>query len=150
MTIEYDRYLLGPDPAALSPYPVLEGETRLKIPGKTALPGWNVRADITGPPEKIEIQDQFTACFDLKKTGEELAVRRRRPGDRFQPLGMGQAKKLNEYLIDARIPQSWRGRIPVVVAGERIVWLVGQRIDERFKVTDNTVKVLRLEFKRSG
>ena len=48
-TIDYDRYLLGPDSAALSPFPILESEIRLNIPGKTSVPGWDIEANITGP-----------------------------------------------------------------------------------------------------
>ena len=75
--------------------------------------------------------------------------RRRKPGDRFQPLGMNQPKKLNEFMIDAKIPQSWRQRIPIVCSSEQILWVVGWRIDERVKVNLNTKKVLRLVFQRS-
>lgn len=147
-TIEYDRYLLAADPAALSPYPILKGETRLNIPGKTAIPGWTIRAEVIEPPVKVETPNEFTACLDFDKTGELLSVRSRHAGDRFQPLGMEQPKKLNEFMIDEKIPQSWRTRIPIIVSPAQIIWVAGYRIDERVKVTDKTSKLLRLEFKR--
>ncbi|MBA7658448.1 hypothetical protein ES703_66399 [subsurface metagenome] len=75
-------------------------------------------------------------------------VRSRWYGDRFQPLGLGQSKKLAEFMIDARIPRAWRQNVPIVCSPEHIVWLVGWRIDERVKVTEETKKILRLEFKR--
>ena len=145
--IEYDRYLLGPGPAAMSPYPVLEAEHTLEIPGETHLPGWLVTATIINREEMIE-EDGFTAYLDLDKTGSKLVVRSRRYGDRFQPLGLGQSKKLAEFMIDARIPRAWRQNVPIVCSPEHIVWLVGWRIDERVKVTEETKKILRLEFKR--
>jgi len=151
--IEYDKYLLGPDPAALSPFPILEDEFALRIPGKTRLPGWQVEATITDPsaikgkPEEL-INNDFAAYFDLDKAGDKLVVRGRRPGDRFQPLGMSQPKKLGEFMIDAKISSAWRQRIPIVCSPEHILWVVGWRIDERVKVTDNTKQVLCLEFKR--
>jgi tRNA(Ile)-lysidine synthase len=147
--IEHDTYKLGADPAELSPYPVLPGETRLNVPGETGIPGWDIYAKVIEAPVNIEGGDEFTTCFDFDKTGNALSVRWRRPGDHFQPLGMEQTKKLNEFLIDARIPQAWRPRIPVVCSEEQIIWVVGQRIDERVKVTERTGKVLRLEFRRS-
>ena len=150
-TIEYDRYLLGSDPAALSPFPVLESESRLNIPGKTSISGWDVEAiiiDSSGAKEECEKTNDFTACFDIDRAGNILNVRRRQPGDRFQPLGMSQPKKLNEFMIDARIPQAWRQRIPIVCSPEQILWVVGWRIDERAKVTENTKQVLCLKFKR--
>ena len=151
-TIEYDRYLLGSDSAALSPFPILESESVLNIPGKTNITGWDIEATVTdamGIREASQQTDEFIVYFDLDKAGQKLTVRRRQPGDRFQPLGMSQPKKLNEFMIDARIPQAWRRRIPIVCSPEQILWVVGQRIDERVKVTDDTKKVLCLKFKRS-
>ena len=150
-SIEYDRYLLGSDPAALSPLPVLEAESPLKIPGKTRLPGWHIEAqltDATATREKCEAANDFTACFDFNKTGGKLTVRRRQPGDRFQPLGMTQPKKLNEFMIDAKIPRAWRQRVPIVCSPNHILWVVGWRIDDRAKVTDSTERILCLKFKR--
>jgi len=150
-TIEYDRYVLAPVPASLCPYPHLETETGLNIPGRTALPGWDIEAEIVPQSENNKIaktNDEFTASFDYDKTGNMLTVRRRRPGDRFQPLGMSQPKKLNEFMIDARIPQTWRSHVPIVCSPERILWVVGYRIDESAKITASTKKVLRLKFVR--
>jgi tRNA(Ile)-lysidine synthase len=150
-TIDYDRYLLGAGTESLSPFPLLRAESKLNIPGKTSITGWDVKAIIAGPSEvKSEYAEAngFTACFDLAKTGRKLTVRCRRPGDRFQPLGMGQAKKLNEFMIDAKIPQDWRPRIPIVCSPEQILWVVGWRIDEQARVTEKTKQVLRLEFER--
>jgi tRNA(Ile)-lysidine synthase len=151
-TIEYDRYVLSPDAVSLCPFPVLEGEAELNIPGETRIPGWDIRATVlpfsrTG--EAGANAADFTGWFDFKEVGEKLTVRGRRPGDRFQPLGMEQPKKLNEFMIDARIPQTWRRRIPVVCSPQRVIWVVGYRIDERARVKDNTEKVLRLEFTRT-
>jgi tRNA(Ile)-lysidine synthase len=94
------------------------------------------------------LSNSLTAHFDLDKAGNKLTVRRRQPGDRFQPLGMSQPKKLNEFMIDSKIPRAWRQRIPVVSSPQYILWVVGWRIDERVKVTKNAKHVLRLEFKR--
>ncbi len=148
-SIEYDKYLLSPDPAALSPFPVLETEFALKIPGETPLPGWQVVATIIDREQIKEKDNDFTAYLDLDKAGKQLMVRTRQPGDRFQPLGMSQPKKLNEFMIDARIPQPWRKRIPIVCSPQHILWVVGWRIDERAKVTETTQRVLRLEMVRA-
>jgi tRNA(Ile)-lysidine synthase len=170
-SVEYDRYLIGKDPAALSPFPTLDGESQLKLPSKTTLPGWHIEATIIDPsalkgkPEGANatsettpldkgkgtkgiglINNDFTAYFDLDKTGDKLVVRSRRPGDRFQSLGMSQPKKLNEFMIDAKIPQAWRRRIPLVCSPQHIIWVVGWRIDDRVKVTDSTKQILRLKF----
>ena len=51
-------------------------------------------------------------------------------------------------MIDARIPRSWRQRIPIVCSAEQILWVVGWRIDDRVKVTDDTKWILYLKFER--
>jgi tRNA(Ile)-lysidine synthase len=144
--IEYDRYLLTTDPGALSPFPVLAGEHRLNIPGETRLSGWRVSATFIEPPPQTE-DNKLVAYVDLEKSGRLLLVRPRRRGDRFQPMGLAYEKKLGVFMIDARIPQAWRNRVPLVCSPQGIVWLVGYRLDERARVIPETKKVLRLEFK---
>ncbi len=146
-SIEYNQYRLTSDLASLSPFPTLGDEVALKIPGQTSLPGWRIEATIINRKEMTE-EDDFTAYLDLGKTGDKMIIRPRRRGDRFQPLGLPQAKKVGEFMIDAKIPQAWRGKIPIVCSPEQIVWVVGWRIDERVKVIENTKQILRLEFKR--
>jgi len=146
-SIEYNQYRLTSDMTSLSPLPKLEGEFQLNIPGQTRLPGWRIEATIIDRKRMTE-KDDFTAYLDLAKTGDKLLVRTRRRGDRFQPLGMSQPKKVGEFMIDAKIPQAWRGKIPIVCSPEQILWVVGWRTDERAKVTEDTKQVLRLEFKR--
>ncbi len=146
--VDYDKYLIGPDAAALSPFPVLRGKFPLKLPGKTHFSGWRVVATIISREQMTEKDEDFTAYFDLSKAGDELLVRPRRPGDRFQPLGMSQPKKLNKFMIDSKISSAWRQRIPIVCSPEHILWVVGWRIDDRVKVTESTKQVLRLKFER--
>ena len=174
--IEYDQYLIGSDPAALSPFPILGDEFPLKLPGETLLPGWRVEATMASPPvakgkseganapsETITplplnkgkgikgiglINNLFIAYFDLDKTGDKLLVRPRQPADRFQPLGMSRPKKLGEFMIDAKIPSAWRQRIPIVCSPKHTLWVVGWRIDDRVKVTNNTKQVLCLKFEQ--
>ncbi len=143
------------------PFPQIPDEFHPRVPGKTAFPGWNVLASIVrghvsfsssrfaqSTSEKTS-QTNFVAHFDLQKTGMNLCVRQRRPGDRFQPLGMSTAKKVHEFMVDAKIPRSWRDRIPIVCSPQQIIWVAGWRIDDRAKVTEATKEILRLEFIRS-
>jgi len=95
-------------------------------------------------------ESDFLAHFDLQQTGTALLVRRRQPGDRFQPLGMDLPKKLQDFMVDNKIPSFWRDSIPLVCAPGQIVWVVGWRIDHRVKVTEATKEVLRLEFIKSS
>ncbi len=63
-----------------------------------------------------------------------LTVRTPRPGDRFTPLGSSGTRKLSDFFIDIKLPRGERARCPVVLSGEDVVWVVGHRLDERFKV----------------
>jgi len=75
-------------------------------------------------------------------------VRGQKTGDQFQPLGMSQTKKLSEFMVDAKIPRSWRQQVPLVCSPQQILWVVGWHIDERVKVTNNTKQILCLKFER--
>ena len=143
------------------PFPPLPGKFPLKVPSKTIFPGWKVVASIVREravsassrgalsTSKRTGQSNFVAYFDLHKIGTKLFVRQRRPGDRFQPLGMSMPKKLYEFMVDAKIPRSWRDHIPIVCSPRQIIWAVGWRIDGRVKTTKASKKILRLEFIRS-
>lgn len=145
--IEYDRYMLTMESLALSPFSPLGGEIDLEIPGETAFSGWRVSASVITREQMEPGDSDFTAYLSLDEVGDKLVVRPRQTGDRFQPLGMDQPKKLGEYMIDAKIPRAWRDRVPLVCSPEHIAWIVGWRIDDRSKVTGDTKRVLRLEFK---
>jgi len=143
------------------PFPPLPGEFPLKVPGETVPPGWKVIASIVreraaSPSSRGALgtsegncQSNLVAHFDLHKTGTALFVRQRRPGDRFQPLGMNMPKKLQEFMVDAKIPRSWRGHIPIVCSPQQIIWVVGWHIDDRVKTTEASKEILRLEFIKS-
>jgi len=148
-SIEYNRYLIARDTAALCPLPKLGGAHPLTVPGVTELPGWKVTAEVFEPGEAPAYADDgWTARLDYGVTGPELMVRPRQPGDRFQPLGAGGSRKLNRFLIDEKVPRAWRARVPIVADRDGIVWVAGRRIDERAKVTPVTKRVLRLTFVR--
>jgi tRNA(Ile)-lysidine synthetase-like protein len=77
-----------------------------------------------------------------------LRVRGRRQGDRVWPLGAAGSKKLKEFLRERRVWPSERDRVPLIVAGESIVWVVEHRIDHRFRVRPGTKEVLVLKAAR--
>jgi tRNA(Ile)-lysidine synthase len=84
------------------------------------------------------------ALVDRDTISFPLILRPSKPGDRFRPLGLGGGKKLKKFFIDAKIPKSQRPRIPILCSGEQIIWVVGHRLDDRVKVTENTSNLLRL------
>jgi tRNA(Ile)-lysidine synthase len=101
----------------------------------------SLRAEMLQTP--IEHFDgKNTAVFDLDRLSLPLTVRSRRRGDFFYPLGLGKKKKLQDFFVDSKIPRDERDAIPVVVSGEDIIWIVGYRMDERFKAGKDTKRFL--------
>lgn len=126
-----------------------ESKYQINIPGETIVPGWRIEAGIGDTHGCLcPNEGSLTAFFDFDKTGEELFVRGRRPGDRFVPLGMTETKTVAEFLIDAKVSKAERASIPVVKTKNQIVWLAGVRMDERVKITELTKRVVRLSFER--
>ena len=123
----------------------------LSIPGEVALPGWTVSAQT----DTVEGARTFSATAVSVATGGlrlPLAVRSRKPGDRFRPLGMGgQGRKLQDFLVDRKVTRTERDTLPLVVdSDDRIVWVVGQSVAEDFRVTDTSQGVILLKAKRLG
>jgi tRNA(Ile)-lysidine synthase len=131
---------------AVEAKPILE--TPLNIPGRTVVGDWTVQAEVL-PAGRAEVGgDPNQALLDAEAVGEALVVRSRRRGDRFRPLGLGGEKKLQDHLVDAKVPRHQRDAVPLVCAPWGIAWVVGHRIDERAKVREGTSRVLRLRFRQ--
>ena len=95
-------------------------------------------------PEDVKSANPYGIVIDAAQCGKKLRIRRRRNGDRFQPLGMTGAKKLQDFFVDAHVPREERDNIPLVVSEHGIVWVVGQRPAEWAKVTKDTKRYLRI------
>lgn len=91
----------------------------------------------------IEV-DKNVAYMDYHKVHFPLIIRNIRAGDKFRPLGMGGFKKIKDFLIDCKIPKNMRKFIPLLVAGDQIVWISGLRLDDRVKLTGDTREVLKV------
>ncbi len=85
------------------------------------------------------------AWFDFDKLEPPLYLRTREKGDRFFPLGMKGSKKIKDFFIDLKIPLEQRERIPLLMGKDKLVWIVGYRIDQRFKVNKNTRTILKVK-----
>lgn len=86
-----------------------------------------------------------TARLDREKVTFPLTVRYFRAGDRFRPQGAPGPKKLQDFLVDHKIPRYLRPHLPLVTGGEEIIWVPGLRVAEPAKVTPNTRTVLEIE-----
>jgi tRNA(Ile)-lysidine synthase len=114
------------------------------VPGSVDLSGFRLRARLALPGEGLPKPGDDAALLDADLVENPLVIRPRRPGDRFHPQGAPGTRRLKEFLIDRKVPVDERGRIPLVLSGERIAWVVGHRIDDRFKLTPATRRVLVL------
>ncbi len=82
-------------------------------------------------------------CFDADKVGNKIVLRHWRPGDRFQPIGLESAAKLQDLFTNAKIPRERRRKLNLAVtASGEIFWVDGLRIGERFKLTPRTARLL--------
>ncbi len=127
--------------------PALSYVLVLPVPGKVDIIPLNIRliADIISKPCNLGRIGPQWALLDLDRTICPLHVRFRQPGDRFYPLGSPGSKKLQDFFVDTKIPCGERPYVPLVVSNHEIVWIVGHRIAEPFKLRPETNRVLRLQ-----
>lgn len=121
----------------------------LIIPG----PG---RYDMQYPPLVIRVEEcegaginlsgssHLEAYLDADLITYPIKLRGVRPGDRFMPLGMDQPKKLKEFFIDRKIPRMKRPLVPILACGEEILWICGMRLDNRFRITEKTKRIMKV------
>lgn len=104
-------------------------------------------------PKKAQYTTNGGAEFidaDAVKSSE-LVLRSWSDGDSFVPLGMKAKKKISDFFVDAKIPIYEKHQIPILETKDgQVVWVCGQRIDDRFKITDATKRVMKLEFSRTA
>jgi tRNA(Ile)-lysidine synthase len=105
--------------------------------------------DAAGPRKWAARGDEVgiaAAAVDLP-----LAVRTRRPGDRFQPIGAPGTRKLQDFFVDRKVPRTERDTVPLVVDGrDRIIWVVGQSVAQDFRVIDPSQGVILLKVRHLG
>jgi len=91
-------------------------------------------------------RDKQMAMLDLDKLRFPLSFRHWKHGDAFFPLGMQHKKKVSDFMIDEKIPVNLKKQMLLLLSGNDIVWLVGHRIDERYKITQYTKEIFRIYF----
>lgn len=90
----------------------------------------------------VLIKDKHIACLDAEKVVLPLEVRKWKKGDKFIPYGMKGQKKVSDYLTDKKFSLFQKEKQYVVCSEGKIVWLIGERIDDRFKITDKTKRAI--------
>lgn len=129
-------------------------EADLTVTGTTFVP--ELQASISASLDTAENIDNYSNIrynslvqfFDYDRLKMGINIRNRRDGDIFKPFKSNGTKKLKEYFIDNKIPRELRNSIPLVCMGKEVVWVIGHKISDKFRVTENTKSVLRMEYNR--
>lgn len=121
----------------------------LPVPGAVRWNGWRLRARVCDWPQPAPTNDERLAVWlAWGKIDPPLRVRGRRRGDRIDPLGLRGHKKIQDVLVDAKIPRSERDRVPLVLDQGGILWAVGCCLSERAKRDTDSARVLEIVAER--
>ncbi len=105
--------------------------------GKSPSSGWNCHLPVT----------EF---FDCSICGAGINIRNRMEGDMFCPIGKGGSCSLKKYMINRKMPAGLRGSIPLAACGREVLWVIGDRTSELYKVKDDACEVIKLTAGRTG
>lgn len=151
LLVDYDRLIVSDnEQIVLDDWPQLvDGQSKkLPIPGTVELAGgWKLETRLVDRVDIAEIQtvaNQWLA-FITMPIAQDLIIRTRESGERFQPLGMnGRSAKLKEVMINRKIGVNWRNSWPIVANESHLIWFVGHSIDERVKITKETEAIIQI------
>ena len=121
----------------------------IEVPGRTKFGDYVIEATVL-EVDKCDVErfkaekTEFVEWFDFDKVKLPLAVRFRRAGDRFRPLGLAGEKKVGKFLTAEKVPQEMRRNVLIVADSERIIWVWPIRMSEQVKVGGETKKILQL------
>ncbi|MBR5268428.1 MAG: tRNA lysidine(34) synthetase TilS [Lachnospiraceae bacterium] len=114
------------------------------VPKEDRITSDNLKMRVFAREKDLAIpKNKYTKWFDYDRICDTLSVRAREPGDYFM-IGDGKTKKLHRFFIDEKIPEELRDKILLLAEGNHILWVVGYRISEYYKITDATRNILEV------
>lgn len=127
------------------------GEWPLGLVGAQSIPELDLVVEVGrgDGPDRSLASGERVAVFDAALLPGPISVRTRRPGDRLYPVGMEGSKKLQDILVDAKVPRRLRDRLPLIAAGDELLWLPPDRLDRRFLASDTTIEKLWISIKQA-
>ena len=130
---------------------VISEAVELGVPGRCRFGEWELRCVVEELADRGGALGTLDApVLDAGLLAETLTVRSWSEGDRMSPLGLAGTKSLQDLFVDRKVPRSVRGLLPVVESAGEIAWVAGVAISERFKVSEATTEVARLEARARG
>ena len=105
----------------------------------------NIKIVVEDDIEGIITTTNNNILIDKDKIKGNLKVRNRKSGDKFQPLGMKGRKKVKDYFIDEKIPKEKRKKIPIISDDDNIIWIGGYRMNNKYRITEETKNKTRIE-----
>ncbi|MCD8167615.1 MAG: tRNA lysidine(34) synthetase TilS [Bacteroides sp.] len=106
-------------------------------------PGFRLETEIVDHDELFLLnREKSVACLDADKILYPFKIRRWQPGDKFVPLGMKGKKRVSDYMTDRKFSLADKEKQYILQCGEDIAWLIGERTDDRYKVTEDTRRVM--------
>ncbi len=107
--------------------------------------GYTVAAEVFDAYEGLNYgKNECTKYFDYDKIKDVLLFRKRETGDFISVTSSGGSKKLKDFMIDVKIPADIRDSVPILASGNDVLWVVGYRMSESYKVTDETKRILKV------
>lgn len=123
-------------------YTLFEHESEISEPVKLSIESFR-------KPKDLDIErDNNTLYIDKGKLSFPLIIRKWKKGDKFKPFGMKGHKKISDYFTDRKFSLIEKENTWLLCSVDEIVWIIGERADDRFKITNNTIEVLKINLKR--
>lgn len=122
------------------------GEYILPVNGTLVCPYGTFETKIFSWSDQKICEKKYTKWLDYDRIKHDVAIRTRKTGDYLAVNSEGHCKKLTRCMIDDKLPRQLRDEIPLAAAGNEILWMVGGRINERYKITSETKNVLEIKY----